>query len=176
LVAVLKDIGIQFRGANSDIYKRFWNEDQYARPIAPKPEESCRDVLLDFLRTRLNPLRIAAEPEGHMAHDKRADILVQFPAQKVPIELKRDYHADVWEAAATQLDRLYSRDPNASGFGIYGVFWFGSRRRARVPTQPGSPAPHSAEEMQKMLLERVPAEKRSRLAVIVLDVSGEVDS
>jgi hypothetical protein len=176
LVGTLKDLTVQFRGANNDVYKRFWNEDQYGRPTHPKPEESCRDVLLDFLRTRLTPLRITAEPEGHMVRDKRADISVQYPAQKVPIELKRDYHGDVWHAAGTQLDRLYSLDPDASGFGIYGVFWFGKRRPVSIPTHPnGAPSPQSSQEMESMLSDLISPEQRSRLAVIVLDVSGDVD-
>jgi hypothetical protein len=54
-----------------------------------------------------------------MAGDKRADISVSLPAQKVPLELKRDYHRDVWSAAETQLDRFYTRDPDASGFDVY---------------------------------------------------------
>jgi hypothetical protein len=35
---------VRIAGANTDIYKRFWNEDRYSRPTAPKPEESGRDV------------------------------------------------------------------------------------------------------------------------------------
>jgi len=35
-----------------------------------------------------------------MAADKRADISVAMPARKVPCELKRDYHPDLWTAAA----------------------------------------------------------------------------
>jgi len=132
--------------------------------------------LIDFLRAGLQPLSVIVEPEGHMAADKRADISVSLPRQKIPVELKRDYHADVWAAAEMQLDRFYTRDPEASGFGIYGVFWFGNKRPGTIPPTPGGqPRPRSAAEMEGMLLALVPADKRARIAVIVIDVSGKVN-
>lgn len=72
LVAHLQDLRVRIAAANTDIYKRFWNEDRYTRPIAPKPEESGRDVLVDLLRPSLLPLGITVEPEGHMVADGQA--------------------------------------------------------------------------------------------------------
>jgi hypothetical protein len=171
------DLKVRIAGANTDIYKRFWNEDRYTRPTTPKPEESRRDVLVDLLRPSLLPLDATAEPEGHMVADGRADIAVAMPGRKILCEVKRDYHADVWSAAETQLDRFYTIDPEAKGFGVYGVFWFGDNRgrpRVRVPAPPrGMPRPQSAAEMEAMLRSLLPEEKRDRIAVVVLDVSGE---
>ena len=45
LVAHLEDIRAHIAGSNTDIFKRFWNEDSHGRPIDPKVEESCRDAL-----------------------------------------------------------------------------------------------------------------------------------
>jgi hypothetical protein len=174
LVAHLLDLKLRIAGANTDIYKRFWNEDSYSRPTTPKPEESGRDVLVDLLRPSLLPLDITAEPEGHMVADGRADIAVAMPSRKILCEIKRDYHANVWSAAETQLDRFYTIDPEAKGFGVYGVFWFGDKRGTPVPAPPrGLPQPQSAAEMEAMLRGLLPEEKRDRIAVIVLDVSGE---
>ena len=175
LIVILKDNATRISAANN-ICKRCWNEDGYGRVQTPKSEESCRDVLIDFLRAGLQPLGVIVEPEGHMAGDKRADISVSLPRQKIPVELKRDYHADVLNAAETQLDRFYTRDPDASGFGVYGVFWFGSKRPGRIPPAPGGePCPRSPAEMETMLRALIPATKQSRIAVIVIDVSGEVN-
>jgi hypothetical protein len=86
--------------------------------------------------------------------------------------LKRDYHADVWTAAGEQLER-YTRDPEAQGFGVYGVFWFGDKRGHRLPSPPGGLArPSWAAELEKMLKDRMPLERKSRIAVAVFDVSG----
>jgi hypothetical protein len=125
------------------------------------------------MRAALAPRGVIVEPEGHMVADKRADITISVPGHKIPVELKRDYHVDVWGAAETQLDRLYTRDPEASGYGIYCVLWFGSKRGSKMASHPtGKSAPKSAAEMEAMLIELVPADKRARIAIVVVDVSG----
>jgi hypothetical protein len=172
LLSHLRDIKQNIASSNTDIYKRFWNEDSYGRIDTPKPEESCRDVLVDMLRQRLRPLGVSVEPEGHMVADKRADISVALPGQKILVELKRDYNADVWSAAESQLDRFYTRDPEASGFGIYGVFWFGGKRAAAIRIPPNDfPRPETAEQMEIITRTILPEEKRTKIVVIVLDVS-----
>ena len=172
LLSHLQDVKRHIVSSNTDIYKRFWNEDSHGRIDTPKPEESCRDVLVDILRHRVRPLGVSVEPEGHMVADKRADISVALPGQKILVELKRDYHADVWSAVEGQLDRYYTRDPEASGFGIYGVFWFGAKRGGVVPTPPdGFSRPETAEQMENLIRTTLPEEKRAKIAVIVLDVS-----
>lgn len=171
----IQDISNRIAYENTDIYKQFWNEDSYGRPQASKPEESCRNIFLDLLRTRLNPLKISSEPEGHMVSDKRADIIVSLPGIKIPIEIKRDYHRDVWTALNEQLDKLYTKNPDAAGYGIYLVFWFGSARPNPLPRlTKNMPQPENASAMENMLNETVPVEKRDRLSAIVIDVSGEV--
>jgi hypothetical protein len=171
----LRDISNRITYENTDIYKQFWNEDSYGRTLAPKPEESCRHIFLELLRTRLIPLKISCEPEGHMVSDKRADIIVSLPRIKIPIEIKRDYHRDVWTALNGQLDKLYTKNPDAAGYGIYLVFWFGSARPNALPRLTKiMPQPKNASAMENMLNETVPVEKRDRLSAIVIDVSGEV--
>ncbi len=175
LVAHLRDLTHRIARANTDIYKQFWNLDRYAKPTEPRPEEACRDDLITLLKPSLLPLGIAVEPEGHMVADKRADISVAMPARKILCELKRDYHAAVWTALMGQLERFYAHDPEAKGFGVYCVFWFGSNRPRPMPTPSnGMNAPQSAAEMEAMLKGLVPRNRSDRLAVIVIDVSGEL--
>lgn len=108
-----------------------------------------------------------------MVGDKRADISVAMPGQKILCELKRDYHLDVWTAAENQLDRFYAHDPEAGGFGVYLVFWFGRKRPSPIPAVPGGkPRPRSGEELELMLRDILPADYRKRIAVVVIDVSG----
>jgi hypothetical protein len=176
LVAHLIDLKHRIARANTDTYKGFWNIDSFARPEAPRPEEACRDHLIDLMRPSLQPLGIPVEPEGHMVADKRADIAVTVPSVKILCELKRDYHTEVWTAIQGQLERFYTADPEAKGFGVYGVFWFGDKRKPNtIPAPPGGkPRPQSAAEMEQMLKNLVPPDMRKRVAVIVLDVSGDV--
>ncbi|WP_194477538.1 hypothetical protein [Bradyrhizobium sp. CCBAU 53338] len=78
-----------------------------------------------------------------------------------------------WYAHTTQLDRLYTADPEASGYGIYGVFWFGPKRPRKIPARPdGGRSPSTAMEMLEILTGMIPAQKREKLSVVVLDVSG----
>ncbi len=173
LVAHLRDEAQRIARTNTDIYKAFWNVNRHAQPTSPRPEEACRDTLVDRLRPRLAALGISVEPEGHMVGDRRADISAAMPGRKILCELKRDYHPDVWSAAEHQLDRFYAHDPEAGGFGIYIVFWFGGKRPSPIPAPPGGRSrPNSAEEMETMLRDLLPTEFRNRIAVVLIDVSG----
>jgi hypothetical protein len=44
-----------------------------------------------------------------MLADKRSDISVTMPGRKLLCVVKRDYHADLWTAAAEQLERFDAR-------------------------------------------------------------------
>ncbi len=169
----IRSIEQQMRHSNIDALKVFWNENQYGGLEKPKPEESARDALVMQLRPSLDPIGVRVEPEGHMNQDKRADIvLLPPPGQKLPIELKRDYHDEVWTACANQLDRLYTRDPEASGYGLYVVFWYGDKRNGKISKPPASiKMPASALEMEMALKSLVPIAHRERLRVVVVDVS-----
>jgi hypothetical protein len=172
-VAQLEDIAVHIRSANTDIYKQFWNLDSWSRPTTTRPEEACRDALLTLLRPSMIAREITAEPEGHMVDDKRADIAVARPGMKVVVELKKDSHSDIWSAAHEQLDRFYTRDPEAKGFGIYGIFWFGENREKRLPAPPdGVVEPKTAAEMARALCGLLPEKARSRIVVIVFDVAA----
>jgi hypothetical protein len=174
IVHTLHDVANTVAHANNDVYKRFWNEDRYGRTTDPKPEESCRHVLIDLLRVRLAPLKVSIDPEGHMAGGKRADMVATFDGKyRIPIELKRNYHSDVWTAPMAQLDRLYTSDPQAHGFGVYGVFWFGNAEGRQTPVAPLSGSrPSTATAMKSELDAGLPIDRRDRLAVVMFDVAG----
>jgi predicted NACHT family NTPase len=74
LVAHLRDLAHRIARGNTDIYKRFWNVDSYARPAEPRPEEVCRDDLITLLKPSLLPLGITVEPEGHMGPRLRSSL------------------------------------------------------------------------------------------------------
>jgi len=171
----LEDLKPHIASANVDVFKRFWNEDSYGKVTTPKNEESCRDYLVELLRARTIAQSVVLEPEGHMAADKRADIIALLPGMKLVVELKRDYHSEVWGAIQEQLERFYMRDPEAKGYGIYVVLWFGSKRTSKICLPPLSfTRPESASEMQEILQALIPGEKRDKIGVVVLDVSGGI--
>ncbi|CAN3990260.1 hypothetical protein MCBRY_001080 [Methylocystis bryophila] len=175
LLVHLRDLAHRIARENTDLFKKFWNVDSNAKLIDPRPEEVCRDDVVDLLRPALLPLGVTVEPEGHMVADKRADISAAMPGRKILCELKRNYHAEVWKAITGQLERFYAHDPEAKGFGIYVVFWFG-KKRARPMPRPPKPLqpPKTPAEMESTLQLLLPDDMRKRLAVIVMDVSGEI--
>jgi len=169
----LKDVAKRVRAENTDMFTIFWNEPDSDGKSKPKGENSCRNRLIDLLRLKFAPLEINVEPEVHMVIDKRADIVLFNSAkQKLPIEVKRDYHADLWTACENQLDRLYTPDPQAQGYGIYLVFWFGAQRPSYMPKPPNSLSkPTTAQELENALRSLIKDEDQSRLAVVVIDVT-----
>jgi hypothetical protein len=166
----LRELASEIRNGNTDQYKQFWNVDSYARPTGARPEDACRDTLLERLKDRLRPLGIEALPEGHYADNKRADIRISYTTPQtsmaIPIEVKRDSHPDLWTAMTDQLIALYTREPEAKGRGIFLAFWFGGKG---MPTPPTGSRPTSAEELEAQLLAIRPPDKRELISVCVVD-------
>ena len=165
---------ISIKNSNTDPYTAFWHCDSHARIQEPEVEDICRNRLLEFLEPALKKLNIRLEPEGHMAKDKRADIVCLYSTSlKLPIEIKRDTHRDLWTACKNQLERLYARDHEAKGYGIYVVFWFGKNRKGSIPKPPkGTARPMNPEQLEDTLNSLIPVDRRHRLKAVVIDVSG----
>jgi len=168
----LWDLASEIRHGNTDQYKQFWNVDQYARPTNPRPEDACRDSLLERLKDRLRRFGIEAVPEGHYADDKRADIRVSCTTSNlfmaIPIEIKRESHPGMWTAISKQLIDLYTREPESKGRGIFLSFWFGGDD---MPAPPRGDKPTTASELDTLLKALVPADKRELISVCVVDCS-----
>lgn len=172
LIDSIKTISSELISSNCDLYKQFWNEDSYGKITEPKSEESCRDVILELIRSRLRPLNIVCEPESHMINDKRVDIACYVDELKLPIEIKRDYHEDLWTSADSQLNKLYMKNEKLSGFGIYLVFWFGEKRKRKIKLSPEGVRPDSPDELQRLLTETLTKELGRKIEICLVDVSG----
>jgi len=65
------------------------------------------------------------------------------------------------------LDRLYARDPEAAGYGIYVVFLVWGRRGDRLPAPPeGIDPPETPEDLEKSLRSLIANEKRHCLKLL----------
>ena len=160
-------IATRMRSGNTDDWKQHWNEDRYGRPTEPKPEQSCTRALLRELR-RVLPRVLNVEPEGRYPNDARADIRVAHEDYHVPIEIKRNDHKNLWQAAKTQLMAKYASDPATNGYGIYVVLWFGRDHTQRSPsgTRPASP-----DDLKQEIETTLTDEERRKIHVRVIDVS-----
>lgn len=160
----LTSIGRQMRGDTSD-WRQYWNTPTNGN-WEPKVENLCRDNLLSDLRPALPP-DVSAKPEGVYADDRRADIRVTHRNINIPVEIKRSSHKDVWKAMRDQLINRYAKDPNADGYGIYLVFWFGAEHCTPYQGKRlGTPA-----KIEAALRQSLKPEEAHRINVIVIDVA-----
>ncbi|WP_157626436.1 NACHT domain-containing protein [Rhizobium leguminosarum] len=161
----LNDLQQYVANADTGGWEAFWAIDR------PKVENTCRDRLLDLLRPRLSAA-VELFPELPMPDHNRVDIYATILGQGLPIEIKGQWHPDVWNASRTQLDEKYARDWRTGGRGIYLVLWFGRVNGKNLPRRPdGEALPASPSELQMMLFECLGEGEQSRIDVIVFDVS-----
>ena len=167
----LRDISKRIGTQNIDVYKDFWNEDSHGRPVDPKIEESARNVLLGLLKTRLDPLGVIAEPEGHMVADKRADITASLPGRKLILELSgtfiRNFGARPPRSSTgfTPAIRRRADTEYSASFGTENIL---TALFQSIPE--AKPAPKSSLELETMLNGTIVAEQRSKLRAVVIDV------
>lgn len=147
----LDGLAVQLRKGDADGWRQFWNTAN-GKTTTPKAENDGRDVLLPLLRLSLAPKGVSVEREGDFAAHKRADIVIRHHLSKLPIEIKRNFHADVWNAMDWQLTGQYAADPDCQGYGIYLVLWFDPVKGHSMPTPPdGLARPKNPQEMQATL-------------------------
>ncbi len=163
----IADIYDSIRGDNTNLWRQFWNEDSHGRTRKPKPEDSCRDALLESLKQRL-PSEIDAEPEGSHAAGRRSDIRVSHHGLKVPIEIKKNSHRHLWSALHNQLIDRYTTDRAASGHGIYLVLWFGADQ---TTPPPDGNRPATTTDLRQALQRQLLPQEQRRIEVIVIDVT-----
>jgi hypothetical protein len=161
----IETVQIYLRQGDTTAWRMFWSGD------TPCDENTCRDRLLDVVRGHILKA-IAANPETRMPDAKRADVAVIYNGMGLPVEIKGQWHKDVWDAPSEQLIELYTKDYRANGRGIYLVLWFGPVAGKNLVSHPDRrPRPGSPEELRQMLLERLAPSERARVDVVVLDVS-----
>ena len=163
----LNQLGREINATGTDLWQFFWNQDSHGRPTEPKPENPCRDAVLALLRPKL-PEGCTAELETMHAGKRRADIGISYGKLKVPVEIKKNAHSDIWRTVRNQLLPRYTNDPATEGLGIYLVLWFGPQQTAPVPA---GPRPQTPDELQDGLLAELTPEERRRAAVLVMDVT-----
>jgi hypothetical protein len=163
LLEELRVVQAKLRGSDVDWYRDF------SKDGVPRVEDECRDTILKMLRPL--PFGIAAAPEGHLADDKRCDIICTLGDTMVPVEIKGQWHPQLWIAADRQLDHLYVNDWRAER-GIYLVLWFG-RDVSKIPVNPpeGVAAPQTADALQAALAARSATTREGRTEVVVLDLT-----
>lgn len=163
----LAQIAEDIRTSDSNDWRQYWNEDRYGRPLRPKPENSCRDVLMGQLR-HLLPQGVNVKPEVQYAGGKRSDFTVMYGDHELPLEAKKDSSPRLWHGLRDQLIGQYTPHPNASGYGVYLIFWFGvTTVRDSDGRVLGSP-----QELRRRIEAELSPDEMLKISVFVLDVSA----
>jgi hypothetical protein len=169
--AVLQDELEEFQKSVSssptDDYAPYWNGD------VPFDENYCRNRIASALTHRLSRHGIQFTPEGAMPAQMRCDILYLLNGLRMPVEIKGQWHRDVWTAPAGQLQD-YMELYGAEGYGIYVVLFFGDTGKGgkkKVTKSPGGKRPESAAEFLEMLTSLHEGKISPKTKLFVLDLS-----
>ncbi|MEC4876866.1 hypothetical protein MXF29_14800 [Pseudomonas sp. NC26] len=162
----LSTVQAKVRSDDAESWRGFYDDDG-----VPFAEERCRDHLLGLLRQ--GSKLITFDPEAHVAADKEVDIACSASSLRLPIEVKGQWHPELWRGADKQLEALYTRDWRAEGRGIYLVLWFGDQKspnkRLKSPGK-GAFTPQTADELREFLVTESKSAREGRVIVVVLDL------
>ncbi len=173
----LNDIANRIQVDGDDGFNAFWNIKTVKNEITQKMEEVrehrsenlCRDALLTRLDMSFKPLGVRCDREGDYVENNRADIRLSYHRFELPIEIKGEWHKELRTAAESQLVQQYAIDPDANGYGIYLVFWFGG---TEMPSfKKDDPKPNTPEALQEILEAEFKTVNPQRIFVRVLDVT-----
>ncbi len=159
-------------GDDLDQVRDFWTDQNI-----PRDENRCRDRLAALIQGALfDSYGVSRMTEADMPQSKRADLAFARGAMQLPMEVKGQWHPEVWDAANSQLASQYLIDWRSEGRGIYCVLWFGdvpsSTGRRLKPPPAGVASPLSPEEMGKAIIALIPEARRPFIDVFVLDLSS----
>ena len=153
VMKALKDAQDEILTGQTDEYEVFWQGEtsQY--------ENYCRNRLMTQLKPLLEAHSIGVHREGDM-NEGYCDILCTSNGDKLPIEIKGQWHSELWTAAKNQLGEQYASSYEARGHGIYLVLWFGyeieAKKKPKLLSLPKDHILHgnkptSADEMLNLL-------------------------
>ncbi|WP_232849470.1 hypothetical protein [Pseudomonas capsici] len=166
---VLEELAIvqaKIKSDDAESWRGFYDDKK-----VPFSEERCRDHLLGLLRQGAEGLIF--DPETHVAADKEVDITCSVGTLRIPIEIKGQWHSELWKGADIQLDTFYTRDWRAEECGIYLVFWFGDQQQKNKKLKSRGlhkALPTTADELKEMLVATNSSTQEGRIAIFVLDL------
>lgn len=171
---VLDEISIiqkQLVGDELDRVSMFWGDNG-----VPYTENTCRDRFAMLISPELKQFDIRQLTEADMPKSKRVDLAFACGNFQLPIEIKCQWHDEVWQGAVNQLRDRYLIDWRSHGCGIYCVFWFGelpsnSGKRLQAPPS-GIASPCTPEAMRQALVECLPESLRPHIDVVVIDLEA----
>tara|TARA_R110002167_G_scaffold366388_1_gene595663 strand:- start:510 stop:4526 length:4017 start_codon:yes stop_codon:yes gene_type:complete len=166
LVEELTQLQTWLKGAETDPLDTFYNDLQRV------DENTARNRIVERLQPRFASLDVLMPIERNMAKSKRCDFTAEISTNgqqhMLVVEVKGQWHPELYNAAKEQLYDRYAHHPCAAHQGIYLVLWFGANEKIAGRKLHGISGPA---ELQKKIEEAMPAEVKGRVDVFVLDLS-----
>ena len=135
-------------------------------------EEAASDRIAEDLQVALQPFNITVNREHHLKDARRCDITVtcMFDGRRslLVMEVKGQWHRDLYLAAKEQLHRRYAIHPDAEQQGIYLVLWFGAGEKVAGRRCHSN---RSSSQLREKVVSKMPEELHSLIDVFVLDLS-----
>lgn len=135
-------------------------------------ENTARNRIVEDIKNVFHKFDASINIESYMADNNRCDITIDkvFNGQqsRLVIEVKGQWHKEVFTAAEQQLNAKYSIHPDASQQGIYLVLWFGASEKIASQTNHGIESP---QDLKRKIEEKIPKELQKLIDVVVLDLA-----
>jgi hypothetical protein len=135
-------------------------------------ENTASKRIAERLQLRLKALNMAVTIEHQLKDAKRCDItattMLGGSRKLLVMEVKGQWHRELFTAAAAQLHERYSIHPDAEQQGIYLVLWFGEGEKIAGKNNATISSP---DDLKRKVVESVPTELRGLIDVFVLDLS-----
>jgi len=152
----------------SNDWKQYWRLGESTQK--PKHEDECTKILLSDIEKLLRKYQIDAQIERRYSDNKRSCIRVSSVSEfSLPIEIKTNFHRDVWRGISEQRTQTYTLDPTADGYAVYLVLWFGANYTKIVPSSGG--LPKNSYEMKQALHQHVDKPLKHKISIVVIDAS-----
>ena len=172
VLELLDEIQKKVKSSELDTYKMFYEDGESKEPQKPHGENYCRDRLTDLLKPYVEPYQFRLDTEKDMPDDKRADLVCNSSEMQLPIEVKGQWHLDLWAAMNDQLGDLYLKEYQSQGQGIYLIFYFGENA-TKKPKGNSNYKPQNALELQESLTACIEDKYKKGIDVFVMDLSLE---
>ena len=172
ILELLDEIQKKVKSSELDTYKMFYEDGKSKSPKKPHGENYCRDRLADLLKPYIEPYQFRLDTEKDMPDDKRADLVCNSSEMQLPIEVKGQWHDDLWTAMNDQLGDLYLKEYQSQGQGIYLIFYFGENT-TKNPKRNDKYKPQNALQLKEFLTACIEEEYKEGIDVFVMDLSIE---
>ncbi|MEN6669570.1 hypothetical protein AAJP47_04250 [Psychrobacter sp. B38] len=172
ILELLDEIQVKVKSSELDTYKMFYEDGKSKKPQKPHGENYCRDRLADLLKPYIEPYQFRLDTEKDMSDDKRADLVCNSSEIQLPIEVKGQWHPDLWTAMNNQLGDLYLKHHESQGQGIYLIFYFGETLTKKLKSN-NVYKPQNALQLQEYLTVCIEEKYKQGIDVFVMDLSIE---